>query len=429
ESWSLGTVDVQAYVGEADVKGGFKDERSWRSLVHRKMVDVKTRMSFHIPSIPGLPPAGGNSPFPSVQELITLESFHISSNASHLDIHASATAINPTPPNFEMVSPSIPFIVSLPHSESDTSSLPPIPIAAVSTAPFKLTHPNVTFHISGTVLPLANDSTQQLLSSFLSRYLSGQPNTILISSPLLLPSLSLQAVFPAPIPPPRILRNVTIKDMKVKPGTTTFLASGTIQAQIVLPKGVDVDLNVSRVLPDVMVFDGEVPDTIIGPIPVPPPLPDPLPQGAFGHIRPEDWVNAISFRNREEEEDGEGEGATFVVMAKIVDVPIEVLPGRQKEFSNFIGKVVFGSEGAIAGILGSTAVAARVRGMPLSGHDDGVMELGGLPFRGSGLFQPLTLLACPIPRLARLDKPTLHLSPKEGLGRSKLGSLVSTLAL
>ncbi|KAG6840233.1 hypothetical protein C0991_008017 [Blastosporella zonata] len=370
ECWSQGSIDVQANVEQADVRGGHSVERTWRVWLHQKMVDVRTSVHFQIPSIPGLPPPGHKDPFPSVHDLVTLKSFHVSSNFNHLDIRAFATAINPAPTNLNLSSPSLPFIVSLP---GPNSSHPSIPVAAVSTAPFVLAYPNVSLDISGTALPLASNATP-ILSSFLSRYLSKQPNTILISSPLL-SNLTVETVFPSPNPAPRILRNVTIKDMKIKPGTT-FLASGTIFARIVLPKGIDVDLVVSRVLPDVLVFDGEVPDT--AELPPASELPDSLPEGAFGHIRPEDWLKALSARDTPEENDG----AAYAVTAKIVDVPLQVLPGRQKEFSNFASKVVFGTEGAVAGILGTAAVAARVRGLPLRGRD-GEMELMGLPFRGS----------------------------------------------
>lgn len=124
--------------------------------------------------------------------------------------------------------------------------------------------------------------------------------------------------------------------MKIKPGTP-FTASGTVFARIVLPRGVDVGLFVSRVLPDVLIFDGEVSEGVAAPHLAPAPLPDPLPENAFGHIRPDDWLPAMSVRD----EPWEGVGAVYVVSAKIVDVPLEVLPGRQKKFSNFVSKVAF----------------------------------------------------------------------------------------
>ena len=186
--------------------------------------------------------------------------------------------------------------------------------------------------------------------------------------------------------------------MKIKPGSP-FLASGTVLARVVLPKGVNIGLDVSRVLPDILVFDGEVPDSDPGAIPDPTPLPDPLPARAFGHIRPDEWLPASCEPDVSEER----EGTVFAVSAKIVDVPLEVLPGRQKQFSDFVSKVyscllfylvcvrltcfsqvVFSSDGAVAGIQGTAAVSVQVHGLPYSGPEkDGEMELSGLPVKGS----------------------------------------------
>lgn len=223
----------------------------------------------------------------------------------------------------------MPFTVFIPSDNLSSRSL--IPVASIRSSPFTLTHPNITLLISGTVLPLPASSTNTL-SSLVSRFLSGQPNSILVSSPLL-PEFYIDTMFPAPNPPPQILRNVTIRDMKIKPGNT-FLASGIIFARIVLPKGVHVRVNVHRVLPDVLIFDGEVPNSTFVSF-KPPSLPDPLPERAFGHIRPDDWLDALSVADEPQED----EGATYIVTAKIVDVPLQVLPGRQKEFSNFVSKV------------------------------------------------------------------------------------------
>jgi hypothetical protein len=174
------------------------------------------------------------------------------------------------------------------------------------------------------------------------RYLSGGDNAIILSTPLF-PELRIEAEFPAPNPRPQILRNVTIKDMKLKPSGTTFLASGVVQAHVVLPKGITIGLTVFKILPDVIIFDGEVPHSIViqgnldDAVDLLPemPLPDPLPERAFGHIRPKDWLPSVS----EPVEVQEGEGSAYVISAKVVDVPLEVLPGRQKQFSNFVGKV------------------------------------------------------------------------------------------
>jgi hypothetical protein len=136
----------------------------------------------------------------------------------------------------------IPFVVSLPSVSNPLSS---IPVASISTAPFSFTHPNITVDVSGHALPLIPESVVAL-SPFLTRYLSGKSNPILISFPLV-SGLSIDTLFPAPDPRPLVLQNVMIRNMKVKPGTP-FLASGTVAARVVLPKGINIDLNVSRLL-------------------------------------------------------------------------------------------------------------------------------------------------------------------------------------
>lgn len=246
--------------------------------------------------------------------------------------------------------------------------------------------------------------------------------------------------------------------MKLKPTGPNgqFLASGVVEGLIVLPKGMDIGLNVSRLLPDVLIFDGEVNSTDAlasyssGSMdrelnrdgdskefkwkwwkskhpPPRDPLPDPLPDRAFGHIRPEEWLDAKSvrvdldedgddFSKKVERKKGEKEketGAVYAVSAKVVDVPLEVLPGRQKEFSNFVSKVrifsysfllshparahdryydiqvIWNPDGALAGIQGTAAVGLTVDGLP--GQSTGspahptsnYLVLAGLPFEGS----------------------------------------------
>jgi len=82
-------------------------------------------------------------------------------------------------------------------------------------------------------------------------------------------------------------------------------------------------------------------------------------------------------------ESEDGEGSAVAVSANIVDVPLEVLPGREREFSNFVSKVIFGPQGAVAGVQGVAAVAVHVHGLPFENGRDGEMELTGLPFQGS----------------------------------------------
>ena len=156
-----------------------------------------------------------------------------------------------------------------------------------------------------------------------------------------MPGLIVNTTFPAPHPRPQILRNVSISDMKIKPVGSSMYASGVVHALVVLPHGINVGVNASRVFPDVLVYDGVPPDPsdnssalFVDPPPTQP-LPDPLPPRAFAHIVPEDWLPA-SCQPIESMPDA---GSTVAVMAKIDDVPLKVLPGREREFSDFVSKV------------------------------------------------------------------------------------------
>ncbi|KAI0783191.1 hypothetical protein C8Q75DRAFT_468833 [Abortiporus biennis] len=388
DSWMEGTVTVQGSVESVVVKGGRLGETGWRKHIEMAQSHLSNKLRIPIPPLPGLPQPGKNMPLPDPATLVTLQSFLITSSNSHLSIDANATVINPTPPNIHYDVPQLPFVVSLPTNITN-SSVRPIPISSVTSYPFSLTHPNITLRLNGSVLPL-NPSASPYLSSFLTDYISAISPPILVSTPLI-PNLSLYTHFPAPYPKPQILRNVTIKDMKIKPTAGgDMLASGTVKATVVLPKGINVGLQVAKVFPDVLVFDGEVPDLVSDVTrrskersksrkPPEHPLPDPLPERAFAHILPEDWLDATSVPV----ESPNGEGTTVQVSANIVDVPLEVLPGRDKEFRNFVGKVIFGSQGALAGVQGVAAVAVRVQGLPFDNGYDGEMELDGLPFQGS----------------------------------------------
>ncbi|KAF7762077.1 hypothetical protein Agabi119p4_8670 [Agaricus bisporus var. burnettii] len=418
ESWRKGTVDVGASAGQISIRGGGK-EASWRSKFRGTMKNVQTILRLNIPALPGLPRPGKHAPFPSVSELLTLESFHISSSRQRLTLEGEASIVNPIPEGLHFTLPSLPFSVFLPNGNASSR----VKVADVTTFPFESMHPNISLHLNGTV-PALPKSSFSLLSTFLSRYLNAEPNPIIISTPLLSPlspsdgpDIEIPAEFPAPSERPQLLRNVTIKDMHVRASGTTMLTSGIIFATVVLPKGIDVGVDVFRIYPDVLVFDGEVPPLhksdhdlwglgVIGKkrpakLPQMPELPDPLPPNAFGHITPEDWLNSTSVRlenidiNDENDHDGtqKNTGAVYAVSAKIHDVPLEVLPGRQKEFSSFVSKVIFGSSGAVAGIQGYVAVTLTVDGLPIDISDpipggspkkgSASLELTGLPFHGN----------------------------------------------
>ncbi|KAG1778737.1 hypothetical protein EV702DRAFT_1025847 [Suillus placidus] len=378
DSWHSGAASVHASIRSVVVSGGSANTGGWRQMIRLQRLGIQTQLSMKLPPIPGLPIPGEDVPLPSISQLITLQSFSVESEAKDVTVHALATVINPVPSIMDLTAPSLPFMISLP-SENHSS----IPIASVHTDPFALTHPNITLTISGSVLPLPPPPSASI-SAFITRYLSLEPNPVSVSCPLF-PFFAIDMEFPAPSSKPQILRNVTIHDMKIKPNSasTGFLASGSVFARVVLPKGMDLTLDVTRVFPDVLVFDGEVhelPTLLLPQQKDEEELPDPLPERAFGHIRPEDWLEATSVQV-----DAEGEGSIFAVTADMLNVPLEVLPGRQKQFSNFISKVVFGTHGALAGLQGTTDVGVHILGLPFRDHEDTAtgMDLLGLPFQGS----------------------------------------------
>ncbi|KIJ63603.1 hypothetical protein HYDPIDRAFT_92125 [Hydnomerulius pinastri MD-312] len=378
DSWRHGAASVQVFVSSVEAWGGKPDARGWRSKLSFDFKHLEMQMSLPLPPIPGLPTPGSNTPLPSFSQIVSLQAFDIVSTPEQVTLNARASVINPAPSTFDMTVPTLPFIVSIPGTQHT-----PVSVASVHTQPFNLTHPNVTLFMSGNVLPLASDATEAL-SLFATRYLTLQRNPISIACPLF-PSLVVDTEFPSPDTKPKLLRNVTIRNMKIKPTSAGggFSASGEVFTRLVLPKGMNFMMDVKRVLPDVIVFDGEVPD--LPPLPmiqgnVPSRLPSPIPPRAFGHIRPEDWLDAVSVYDG-----SDGEGSTFLVTASIEDVPMEVLPGRQKEFSNFVSKVIFSPEGALAGLQGTADVGVNIVGLPF--HDgtgkEAELELVGLPFQGN----------------------------------------------
>lgn len=353
DAWKDGNISFTAASTRINVDG----TSGWRQIFHISLANISVDLNLRVPDLPGLPEPGSGKPLPPVAQLITLQRFELQTESEQLNLRALATAINPVPPSIQLAIPLLPFTVGIP---ADSGS---VAIAAVQTEPFTSTHPNITIQLGGHILPLSSAASIPL-SAFLSNYMSGLANIISISSPLY-PTLTITSVFPPPQPRPQILQNVTIHNMKIRPGNT-FHASGTVFARLVLPKGMKIDLNIKRILPDVLIFDGEVDDNL---------LPDPLPARAFGHIRPDDWVDAVCTP------DTGKDSSVFTVSAEIVDVPLEVLPGREKEFSNFVSKVIFGT--AVAGIVGTTAVDVIVPGLQVDGRGQARIVLPSLPFHGS----------------------------------------------
>ena len=354
--------------------------------------------------------------------MVHLVNFSVSSRNHKLIIDAKATFVNPAPSFITFTSPPLPFVIWVPPPP-DATRIPLVPIAAVTADPFTLTHPNITLSLRGKALSVPK-SAAPALSSLVSDYLSGLDHPIAITSPFeLFANYTANTTFPAPRPRPELLRNVTIEDMKIRPSGTTILANGVVKARIALPEGMDATLDINRILPDALIFDGALPTgtpqespvsstptkTMTGAdddddVPPAPPLPSPLPPRAFARVRPASWLSAVTMRTPPRRDWNERGNTTLLLSAWFVDVPLEVLPGRERQFRSFVGKVIFHPrDGALAGVRGVAAVNARIDGLMLEKDQDrretvgdgdeaeeidsvrkrGGLVLEGLPFQGS----------------------------------------------
>ena len=309
------------------------------------------------------------------------------------ELHLYAFATIPSPlEGIKFKIPKIPYEVSL-----LAPPLQPVPISRGTVAPV-LTPPNISLPITGRIVPLVSPDSSIVLSSFLGQFLSGIPPPISIRCPLF-PNLTIETTFPPPDPLPKILEDVTIKHMSmaVAPGGG-MLASGEVWATLALPPGLHIPINVTHVWPDVLLYDGPVnpapppeldsklplpefpdihlPNVTIPRLPKielphihfpgshgsksrdPPPLPDPLPDRAFARIRPTDWVVATTLDpcdspdevvsgdwvviNRKHADCArapDDAGWRTTVTATIDKVPLQVLPGRDKQFRSFVSRV------------------------------------------------------------------------------------------
>ncbi|EJD49684.1 hypothetical protein AURDEDRAFT_182815 [Auricularia subglabra TFB-10046 SS5] len=495
----------------------------WKGLLSVTVEKFKKTVRVPIPTIPGLPEPGTR--LPELSSLITLLSYSLASHGSAISMSANASLSNifpslNVPSTFKLTIPSTPIVISLPvplpsystftTSSSTTSVGEPLPtgplhcydpnnatrsplefipnqkylpLGRLSVPPQSIPPPgapqNITISATGELIPLRPSlNSMEAVSPFLSAYLAGNPYDVLVTidlpivsspgtgtDPLIDPrkTLSFRATFPGARPRPRILRELTIRDMHIRYGHSqlrgvldpidgpiwenagdyTVLASGTVWARVVLPRQFDVEANVTRVWPDIILYDGPAPDDddddereedppvhtpsspsppawrVFGgadgkeralaatrekvrcPEPLPPfdpaveracmrkppkeaPLPDPLPEAAFARIRIAEWLPSDS--ESTVLEDG---SRSTIVQAKFEDVPVAVLPGREGRMRSFVSKAIFSPKGAEAGLSGVTAVAIVVDGLVAQREDAAEgdpareVELHGLPVDGS----------------------------------------------
>jgi hypothetical protein len=174
-----------------------------------------------------MPTPGCDAPLPDMSRLVQPQTFNLTSTNDTIHITAQATLVNPLPEGLEMTVPVLPFVVSL----SANGTTPAVPLAALHSAPLDAqTRPNLTLHLSGALLPLPAADGGGALSVFLARYLSAQDSPVSVSSPLY-PGLAVDTLFPAPRPPPRVLRDLALREMRVRALGAGFVVSGTVAAR------------------------------------------------------------------------------------------------------------------------------------------------------------------------------------------------------
>lgn len=303
-----------------------------------------------------------------------------------MHIAALATIPNIVPDLNTTVPFPLPFSIHLPDGQR---------MADVVSSPLRLggSNPHIKVHISGVVVAdftspegeSSTNSSDSAVSLFLQNYLNGRDNPITLrglstlpyfaqSNPwpphwLLstLPSLSIPLAFPGPDPRPKIIQTVTIEHMRISEAGGKMLASGTVTAEISLPKGMEsVDVAINFVKPDILVYDGP-PDDDDGDGDG---EEEEYPTHAFGHIRPDEWLKATSERYLNPDHPD-----WITVRAPMEDIPIEILKGRDGVMRGFVRKIVF-KGGALAGIKGLADVQVQLKGVR------GQVGLGGLPVRG-----------------------------------------------
>ncbi|WVF66280.1 hypothetical protein IAT40_001020 [Kwoniella sp. CBS 6097] len=390
--WVEGSIKVTVDVATVQAKPA---ERAWWAKYGEiEKEDLNLDIQVPIPRLPHLPYPG--HPL-NLSELVTLRhyEFDTSQSPKALAIEAAATVPNFLPHLNTTVNFGLPFSIALPDLSSSLAPNGDTKMAEVVTEPIKIggSGHEIELRMRGVVTADLSDRTRRtmekngtsVLSLFLQNYLHGKDNPILVqgmsslppfTSPSALrppswllstlPSLSVALTFPGPKPPPKIIQSVTIDHMRLTESGGKMKASGTVIAQVELPKDMqNVDIEVVQVRPDVLVFDG----------PAPPDGDDgddngELPPKAFGHINPEEFLNSTTspsgdprFPHR------------LIVSAPLSNVDLDILPGRDGVLSEFVSKVVF-KGGAQAGVKGIASVRVKITGV------DGTVRLDGLPVRG-----------------------------------------------
>ena len=266
-----------------------------------------------------------------------------------------------------------------------------------------------------------DNPAQVALSDFLSKFLRGEANTVIVhgGNPFLDPNYTgeqppadlpgagsqlpswldnvlRQLQLPISFPGSKVtdlIKNVSISDLSIHPHPfekQKLLCDGTVTGVIDLPGQLStVDIMITDLWPDIIVYNGKPPsmrhgdgddegDSVAskskakpGQEPEPsPPLPNPLPKHAFGRVRPADFTAAQTVVDPDDPE-----GKRKLLHCELKNVPFEVLPGRGEDFRSFSWKLLTGT-GALAGIEGSARAKIWNSGL-------GKLELRNLPVKGA----------------------------------------------
>lgn len=134
-------------------------------------------------------------------------------------------------------------------------------------------------------------------------------------------------------------------------------------------------IDVKRILPDVLIFDGPAPSYLSSSSRSSSvsdrPLPSPLPERVFARLNPSTPIPAFCHPSSDPSLPG-----VLLVRAPFEKLPVEVLD--DKVLSGFVGKVLLRG-GALAGVKGWADVGVRVEGLSEDGAE---VEVGGLELEG-----------------------------------------------
>ncbi|CAH7689745.1 hypothetical protein BY996DRAFT_7125800 [Phakopsora pachyrhizi] len=193
----------------------------------------------------------------------------------------------------------------------------------------------------------------------------------------LLRDLNLTIDFPGSKLEKQLIENLEIEDMKISlNGTTNLICSGNLTADINLPdemEGLVGSLRIESIKPDVIVFDGNLTETLSGLN-----FKDQLknnadeegddgdyPENAFGRLNSKNWIPSELIVSEDEDQPGsENRKRRVTIRAEFNELGIEILEGRSKGFRRYALKYLFNRspEGVLTSVSGNCKIRIRIDG-------------------------------------------------------------------